>query len=397
MPIRLGIIGLSANTQAWATMAHLAPIKDGGPLSSHYKLTALSTSSLETAKAAAKAHGLPEEKGYSNPEDIANDPNVDMVVVSVKVTMHKQLTMPALKAGKDVFVEWPLGVGLQEAEEMAQMAKKMGVRNFVGLQARMQPAYVKAKEIVQSGVLGRITSTMVLGIDNKLLDFPEKARYINDPTSGTSAFPYQARIPGARVIPTPSALIHPSPVRSPSHPSPGASILSIPVTHTLDVILHALSSELSSLIAQTSTTYPTLRFISPDGTFSEPEPKRDADNITISGLLTPSNAVLNFHYLITTPATPSMFQWIICGEKGAFKMEGKSFAVQMMPPKLYVAEAPSGDEGATKDYYQKREGGAEWKEVEVPQSKLGCFGGVAEVYEGIAEGKGVEDVSPQFP
>ncbi|KAL8782073.1 MAG: hypothetical protein Q9213_005745 [Squamulea squamosa] len=359
MPIRLGIIGLSANPQAWATMAHLAPIKDGGPLSSHYKLTALSTSSPETAKAAAKAYGLPEEKAYSNPEDIAKDPDVDMVVVSVKVAMHKQLTMPALKAGKDVFVEWPLGNGLQESEEMAQMAKKMGVRTFVGLQARMQPAFVKAKEIVQSGVLGRITSTTILGIDNQLLDFPEKARYINDPTSG-------------------------------------ASILSIPVTHTLDVILHVLSSELTSIIAQTSTTYPTVRFTSPDGTLSEPEPKRHADNITVSGLLTPGNTVLNFHYLITAPATPNMFQWIICGEKGAFKMEGKSFAVQMMPPKLYVAEAPSGGEGAKKDFYQSRDRGAEWKEVEVPENRLGCFGGVAEVYEGIAEGKGVEDVSSQF-
>ena len=88
-----------------------------------------------------------------------------------------------------------------------------------------------------------------------------------------------------------------------------------------------------------------------------------------------------------------MFQWIICGEKGAFKMEGTSFAVQMMPPKLYVSEAP--EDGATKGIYESREGGPQWKEVEVPESKLGCFG-VAEVYEGIAKGKGIEDVSLLF-
>ena len=143
MVIRLGIIGLSADPQAWATMAHVAPIKNDGPLSSHYKLTAVATSSPETAKASAKAHGLPEEKGYSNPEDIANDPDVDMVVVSVKVPMHKQLTLPALKAKKDVFVEWPLGNGLKEAQEMAALAREQGVKTFVGLQARMQPAFVK--------------------------------------------------------------------------------------------------------------------------------------------------------------------------------------------------------------------------------------------------------------
>lgn len=141
MVIRLGIIGLSADPQAWATMAYVAPLK--GALASQYKITAIATSSPDTAKASAKAHGLPEEKAYSNPDDIANDPDVDMVVVSVKAPMHKQLTMPALKAKKEVFVEWPLGSSLQEAQEMAELAKKQGVRNYVMLQARTQPVFIK--------------------------------------------------------------------------------------------------------------------------------------------------------------------------------------------------------------------------------------------------------------
>ncbi|KAL8685008.1 MAG: hypothetical protein Q9218_008023, partial [Villophora microphyllina] len=183
MPTRVGIIGLSADQTAWATLAHVSALKSPSPLSKDFQLTALATSSPESAKAAAKAHGLPESKAYSNAEDIAKDPDVDLVVVSVKVPMHKQLTLPALHAKKDVFVEWPLGNGLAEAEEMAKLAKKQGVRNFVGLQARMQPAMVKAREIVASGVLGRITSTTILGIDSQLLNLPEKARYVNDPNS----------------------------------------------------------------------------------------------------------------------------------------------------------------------------------------------------------------------
>lgn len=66
-----------------------------------------------------------------------------MVVVSVKVPMHKELTMPILKAKKDVFVEWPLGNGLQEAEELAALAKKQGVQTVVGLQARNLPIVLK--------------------------------------------------------------------------------------------------------------------------------------------------------------------------------------------------------------------------------------------------------------
>lgn len=94
---------------------------------------------------------------------------------------------------------------------MAELAKKQGVRSFVGLQARMSPAFVKVnfgldpmllcvvwkfqltwyvsgERIVQSGILGRITSTTVLGSDSHLKNFPEKARYINDPASGTSTY-----------------------------------------------------------------------------------------------------------------------------------------------------------------------------------------------------------------
>lgn len=169
----------------------------------------------------------------------------------------------------------------------------------------------------------------------------------------------------------------------------GVSMISILVAHTLDVILYVLCSELGSLTAQAAITHPTIRFLSPTGALSDPEPKLHADNITVSGLLTPGDAVLNYQYLITTPATPSMFQWIISGEKGALKMEGTTFAVQAKPPKLYFAK-PSEDDG------NKGGGGAEWKEMEVPVSKLGGVGGVAEVYQGIAEGKGIDDVSILF-
>lgn len=57
--------------------------------------------------------------------------------------LHKELTMPALHAGKDVFVEWPLANGVAQAEEMAALAKKKGVKNLVGLQVRAGPVIVK--------------------------------------------------------------------------------------------------------------------------------------------------------------------------------------------------------------------------------------------------------------
>lgn len=81
MPIRVGVIGLSAKPDAWASVAHVGPLKSNPD----YELVALSASTPESAAAAAKAHGLPANKGYSSAEALAQDPDVDLVVVSVKV------------------------------------------------------------------------------------------------------------------------------------------------------------------------------------------------------------------------------------------------------------------------------------------------------------------------
>lgn len=144
MPIRVGIIGLSADPNAWTSAAHIAPLR--GNLSSKYTVTALSTSSPETAAAAAEKWGLPKAKAYSSAEDIAKDPDVDLVVIGVKLPFHKDLALPALKAGKDVFVEWPLAFR-DEIDELVQVAKVGGGRTVMGLQARTSPVIQKVCHI----------------------------------------------------------------------------------------------------------------------------------------------------------------------------------------------------------------------------------------------------------
>lgn len=82
MAIGLGIIGLSADPSAWATAIHLGAIKS---LPEDYKLVALATSSIESALTAGKVHGVPSNKCYASADALAKDPDVDLVVVSVKV------------------------------------------------------------------------------------------------------------------------------------------------------------------------------------------------------------------------------------------------------------------------------------------------------------------------
>jgi predicted dehydrogenase len=100
--------------------------------SSKYKIAVLANSSVASAEAAIKEHHLPAEvKAYGSPADIAADPNVDMVVVSVNVAQHYDLIKPALEAGKMAYVEWPLGNNTAEAEELTELAKKKNLKTMV--------------------------------------------------------------------------------------------------------------------------------------------------------------------------------------------------------------------------------------------------------------------------
>ncbi|CAF5135011.1 unnamed protein product, partial [Rotaria sp. Silwood1] len=109
--INIGFIGLSSKG-GWASSAHESYLKN----SSIYTIKAIANSTIESSKSSAEAFGV--NKYYATSEELAQDPDIDTVVVSVKVPLHKSLIMPTLLQGKNAIVEWPLGRNLQEAEEL---------------------------------------------------------------------------------------------------------------------------------------------------------------------------------------------------------------------------------------------------------------------------------------
>jgi predicted dehydrogenase len=134
-PIRLGFIGLS--TSGWAASA-LAPPLFKAPLSSEFSLVAVSTTNADSAQASAKKYSdlasSVVKPYYGSAEHIAADKDIDMLVVSVRVTHHKEVALKAIKGGKDLFIEWPAGRNLEETKEIYEAAMKMGVKTVVGFQ-----------------------------------------------------------------------------------------------------------------------------------------------------------------------------------------------------------------------------------------------------------------------
>lgn len=145
MAIRVGIIGLSANPRAWVSSSHMQPLQSDHELASRFKVTALATSSPTTALASAERWGISKEKAYSTAEEIASDPDIDLVVVGVKLPLHREMALPALRAGRNVFVEWPLAHGEDVVEELLKAAREGGGRTVIGLQARCSPPILKVR------------------------------------------------------------------------------------------------------------------------------------------------------------------------------------------------------------------------------------------------------------
>jgi len=175
--IHVGIVG--ANAKSWATISHV-PAINGLP---GLKLAAVATRNEQSAREAAEAFGA--DRWFSDPFAMIRDERIDVITISVKVPVHRELALAALEAGKAVYCESPLGRTVAEAEEMASAAGSL--HTAIGLQGRLNPAVRRAAQLLSSGKIGkllnaRIVSTTV-GFGSEL---PSSHDYFNKASSGAN-------------------------------------------------------------------------------------------------------------------------------------------------------------------------------------------------------------------
>jgi predicted dehydrogenase len=191
-PIRVGLIGLSSTV-----VQGLAPGRWGRQHlnsllpSPKYRIVALCNSSIDSARKAIAVNNLPlETMAYGSPDDMARDPDVDLVVVCVRVGKHLAIAKPALLHKKDILVEWPLGASIAEVEELANLAKEAGVKTAVGVQSRADPVVRKLRELISTGAVGEVVSSMMWVGSNMIVpdSWQEGTEYFLDINSGGSLF-----------------------------------------------------------------------------------------------------------------------------------------------------------------------------------------------------------------
>jgi predicted dehydrogenase len=331
MPIGVGIIGLSA-TASWAVSAHLPYLKS----SDKYEIVGVCNSSQQSSQKAIEAHGLSKTaKAYGSVADLAASLDVDLIVCSVRVDRHYEAMQPAIAAGKNCFIEWPLAANYDQAVELQQAAKKKGIKSMVGLQSQMSPAIARIKQLVGTEkVLGRIISSQVtFAASLGTSETTEPYEYLNSIEVG-------------------------------------GNVLTIPFGHLYDAVSYTLG-ELQGVAATLSVQHPDVQVKGADGSRLRTIKRDAADHITISGVLESGAHSSATVYGGSPSPGESALVWRIAGEKGVLQVHtDHSFAISMsgdISIRLYLSE-------------EKK-----WRDIDFVEDMPGPVGNVARLYEAFAD------------
>lgn len=115
---------------------------------------AVGSRSLETARQFANQYDIP--KAYGSYEELARDPDVDIVYVATPHPMHHDNALLCLRAGKAVLCEKPFAMNKKEAEEVIDYARKADLFLMEAMWTRYLPAIVKVREWIARGSIGQV-------------------------------------------------------------------------------------------------------------------------------------------------------------------------------------------------------------------------------------------------
>jgi predicted dehydrogenase len=177
----VGIIGLTP-PGSWAAIAHVPALQS---MSGKFHIAGVANSSARSARAAASAFGI--ERAFDSVEELLASDEVDIALVSVKAPRHHPLVKAALRAGKHIYCEWPLGNGFEETKELAQLASAAGVKTVCGAQAVVSPVVRYARDLIREGYVGELlTATVVADGGSWGPVIPDSSAYILDAANGAT-------------------------------------------------------------------------------------------------------------------------------------------------------------------------------------------------------------------
>ncbi|THY46150.1 NAD(P)-binding protein [Aureobasidium pullulans] len=291
--IGVGFIGLSAGG-GWASAAHLPYLKS----TDKFEIVALTNSSKKSAQESMSKYHIENAEAYDSVEEMVKNPRVNLVVCAVAVFSHYQLVKPALEAGKDVYVEWPLGATTREAEELTNLAKEKGVRAFVGLQGRASHLISTLQTLLSEGKIGKLLVSQMSGsacTPETGTKLPPRYSYFKDrDAEGTT----------------------------------GQVMLNIYIGHTVDYMA-AVIGEPATVSAELRTTWPTIDLVDDDKVLETGITKTADDYISLHGT-TANGTTYTYNMRGGDAFAPEEgFAWDIIGDKGQIRVTGSTIMANL--------------------------------------------------------------------
>lgn len=146
--IRVAVVGVSKRAGFWMIPALLK--RDD------VEIVALCDLVAGKAEWAKTKYGMPDVPVFTSAVRMLRKVASDAVMVATTDAHHAEVVVPALKAGRYVFCEKPLDTTRAHCRAVVEADDKAGGRTMVGHNLRYAPVYVRIKELIATGVLGRV-------------------------------------------------------------------------------------------------------------------------------------------------------------------------------------------------------------------------------------------------
>jgi predicted dehydrogenase len=147
-PIRIGLVGVGR--AGWGM--HCSELDKRAD-----KFRIVAAADVDPARLDRMTQRYPGIKTYASIEELAADPDVEVVDIATPSTFHVTNAAVALRAGKDVFLEKPIAATHADAVKLRQLsARSRRGKLYVRHNRRFEPAFQHVREIIGSGLLGDV-------------------------------------------------------------------------------------------------------------------------------------------------------------------------------------------------------------------------------------------------
>ena len=154
-PLGIAMIGYGGIGRVHA-MAYRALPFHYGLAADTIKLVGVATTRPETAWRAREESGC--DVWTTDYHELLARPDVDIVDVCVPNHLHEEVVVAAAQAGKHIYCEKPLAMGVAEGKRMVDAVARAGVNSQMTFNFRFYPAITRARQLMDAGFVGRVFS-----------------------------------------------------------------------------------------------------------------------------------------------------------------------------------------------------------------------------------------------